>query len=711
MKKRILALLTAAVMSLSLAACNKEKNNDSSAQDSTSSSALQEAAENTESASDSGSAEAATTEPATEAPTKHVSPVENISSTLGSQVTLNKTITREEGANTVSIPLSDLVKDGDSISSFTFVIYSGDGRNIGTYKGGCGISVTGDCSAATDEGWYQSADFSASTEGTYGEIRWDVPAEIRDYISTGGEVLFGYWWGNATSVRVDSVICTYTRNGEIPVDGTVSTEIGKSVDYNDSDNTIKVPLADIVPDGNSPTAVTFNVSSGGSFGKFTGAFGISVNEDCSAATDKGWYQSEDIAVFTESSSLSLTWIIPEELHGYISQGGDLMLGYWWSDQPTVSLDSVSVKYAVSDGSAASSDNSDASSQVTPTAPSGGNQTSNSSPDGSFRSASELVSAINVGWNLGNTLECYDYADYTKNAETAWGNLKTTPAMIESVKNAGFNAVRIPVTWGDHMEGDVIDSAWLDRVQEVVDYAYNLDMFVILNMHHDDYTWFTPSEAEYAADSAKLCSIWKQISERFKGYDDRLLFEGMNEPRTVGSSMEWMGGTPEERAVINKYAQDFVSTVRASGGNNAERALLITSYAASVEKDAINDVVVPDDKNIIVSLHAYTPWSFANGDSKSWSKADVNAVFNRIAEKFTDKGIPVMITEFGAVASNSAAARATYYEYYVSTAASHGVKCFVWDNGLSSGESAFGIFNRGALKWNEEILGGIMNGAN
>ncbi|MBQ8296727.1 MAG: cellulase family glycosylhydrolase [Ruminococcus sp.] len=701
MKKRISAFLMAAAMALSFAGCS----NDSDSKESSSS----EASVSETDAPEDETAEAST-EPETEAPTPepttvHISPVETVTASVGTQITLDKTILREDGSNTVSIPLSEFISDGDDISSFTFVIYSDNGGNIGTFKGGCGISVTENCPSATDEGWYQSADFSAQTEGAYGEITWQVPAEIRDYISAGGEVLFGYWWGGTTSIRVAEVICTYTSTKEIPVDGTASLDVKQSVGFNDTDNIIEIPAADLVPEGNVPQAVTFNVSTTGSFGKFTGAFGYSLGEN--------YYMSPDSAVFTDSSSLSLTWFVPENVKSYAGSDGDILLGYWWSDQPTLTLDSVSVKYSYAGGttgtSSTSGNDSDKAEKVT--MPADTSQPSNSSADGSFRSASELVSAIKVGWNLGNTLECYDYSDYTSDGETAWGNPKTTQAMIDSVKSAGFNAIRIPVTWGEHMNGNTIDSAWMNRVQEVVDYAYDQDMFVILNMHHDDYVWFTPNEGEYAADSAKLCAIWTQISERFKDYGDRLLFEGMNEPRTIGSSNEWMGGTPEERAVINKYEQDFVNTVRSSGGNNAERTLIITSYAASIEDSAINDVVVPNDKNIIVSIHAYAPWSFANGETSQWSQSDLDANFSKLKSTFIDKGTPVLLTEFGAVSDNDSSIRAPYFEYYVSAAKSYGIKCFVWDNNVESGESSFGIFDRETLTWNNTLLQGIMNGAN
>lgn len=687
MRKQLISLFTAVVMTLSFAACSDKDDNTESSSESTSS-ASESSNENTE--------EETTAKPMTE----HVSPIETVSSTLGTQVTLNKTIERTEGSNTCKISLSEFIEEGDIIDSFTFIIYSGDGANIGTFKGGCGISVTSECTAATDEGWYQAEDFSVQTEGTYGEIKWEVPAEIRDFISSGGEVLFGYWWGNSASVRLDSAVCTFTRTRDLPVDSQVNIDVNKSVGYDDSDNTIKVPIETSAA-GDIPQAITFNISSGGGFGKFTGAFGISCNEDCPSATSKNWYQLKDIAVFTDSSSLSLTWILPDSVKEYVPESGEIMLGYWWSEQASMTLESITIKYSNDGVSSANTETSSNEGSAAKTA-----------DNGDFRSSEEIVSAIKVGWNLGNTLECYDYKEWTNNAETAWGNLKTTEAMIKSVKNAGFNAIRVPVTWGEHMDGNTIDSAWMDRVQEVVDYAYNNDMFVILNMHHDDYVWFTPSESEYSADSEKLCSIWKQISERFKDYGDRLLFEGMNEPRTVGSSAEWTGGTSAERTVINKYEQDFVDTVRASGGNNTHRTLIVTSYAASADDSAINDVVIPKDDNVILSLHYYAPWKFSNGDSTQFTdsdKSELNSKFAQIKQKFIDKGTPVIIGEFGCVAAADDNTRSAYYDYYISQANSYGIKCFIWDNGVASGEASYGIFSRGKLTWNETILKGIMNG--
>lgn len=684
MNKKIMAFTAAFTMLASCAGCSSKKDSSSNAPAPTSQT------EDTTTQPDTTDAKSTTAEPTTEEVTEHISPIETLSSTLGSQVTVNKTIQRTEGSNTVQLPLADFIEEGDVISSFTFVIYSADGSDIGEFKGGCGISVTSECPSATDEGWYQSADFSAATQGTYGEIKWDVPADVSQYISAGGDVLFGYWWGNAESIRIDSVICTYTRTREIPVDGTVSQNVGKSCSYETNSNTINIPTADFLPEGAVPEAVTYNISTSGSFGKFTGAFGYN--------SSSGYYQSGDISVFTDSSSLSLTWFVPAQSKNYVSDDGELVLGYWWSEQPNVTLDSVTVKYSLGGGNASMPTDKDVPKPTTPTV-----------STGDFRSADEIVSEINVGWNLGNTLDSYNTSKTGLATETGWGNPKTTKEMIQSVKNTGFNAIRIPITWGEHMNEDTIDPEWLERAAEIVDYAYNEGMFVIINMHHDDAIWFEPDDSEYSADSAKLKAIWGQIAARFADYGDRLLFEGMNEPRTIGSTDEWMGGTAAERAVINKYEQDFVDTVRKSGGNNAERSLIITSYAASAETSAINDVVVPNNGNIIVSIHYYAPWQFSDGTSTVFDeagKSELDAKFAELKKKFADKGTPVIIGEFGCVNAAPENVRTDYYNYYIKSAMSQGIKCFIWDNGISTGDQSFGIFNRSSLSWNEAILKAI-----
>lgn len=685
MNKKILAVFSVCLLVSACISCSS--NNTSSVQNDLPEQEISDAMDSPTEKATEKRADPIVTEPETRPP----SPREKVVSQMGTQINIDEIVSRDAGSNTLLIPLSDFIEDGDVISSFTFIIYSGDGADIGEFKGGCGISVGGSCPSATDEGWFQSEDFSAPTQGTYGEITWEVPGDIRDYIANSGKVLFGYWWGGSTSVRLESVICTYTRTKDIPVDGSKDVEVNKSVNYDAADNTIKVPLKDVIPDEAIVQTVTYNISSGGRLGKFTGAFGVSAGDS--------YIQSHDAAVFTDASSLSLTWILPEKARKIADNKGDLVLGYWWSEQSGINLDSISVRYSFGD---------DTGIAVTaPTEPPERVETG-------FRSAKEVIGSIKVGWNLGNTLDCYDTGNTGIATETGWGNLKTTDEMIKSVQEAGFNAIRIPVTWGEHLDADNrIQKDWMARVQEVVDYAYGKDMYVILNMHHDDYIWFNPTASEYTADSAKLRDIWEQIANHFKNYDDHLIFEGMNEPRTIGSLNEWTGGTSAERMIINNYAQDFVNVVRSTGGNNIDRTLICTTYAASAELSAIQNISVPKDENVAVSIHYYAPWKFANGMSTTFGADEIAELDNKFAQlynKFISNDIPLIIGEFGCKAAADDNTRAEYYKYYIQDAKKKGIPCFVWDNGQLTGDESYGLFDRASLTWNQTILNGIMNGA-
>ncbi|MDE5582516.1 MAG: cellulase family glycosylhydrolase [Ruminococcus sp.] len=687
MLKKIMAVISATALALSLSGCGNSKDKSDGYIQSTFNRNIDKPV----------SKEKPTEEETTAEPTTiHVSPVETVTAEVATQITVDKVIEKTDGSNTIKFNLSDLMEEGDTVSSFTFVIESADGLNIGQFKGGCGISVTDDY-PSENKRWYQSPDFTASTQGTYGEIKWEVPSDVSECVSKKGEVLFGYWWGNSSSIKINNVICHCTRTREVPVDGEVSYDVGQSVSHAGADNTIKIKTADFLPENTVPEVVTFNISSSGGLRKFTGAFGYK--------SSAGNYQSPDTSVFTDGSSLSLTWFVQDKAKKLISEDGEIMLGYWWSEQPEITLDSIDVKYSLGSGGVpVTAKKNSALEKEDPVKP------VSEKSDG-FRSAQEIVDDINVGWNLGNSLDSYDTGKTGLATETGWGNLKTTEDMILAVKDAGFNAVRIPVTWGEHMDGDVIQQEWLDRVQTVVDYAYKNDMFVIVNVHHDDYIWLKPDETVYAENSRKLCSIWTQVAERFKDYGDRLIFEGINETRTIGSELEWLGGTPEERAVINKYEHDFVETVRATGGNNSERSLIVTSYAASAETSSIDDIEIPDDKNIIVSVHYYAPWKFSKGIDSHFTddgKKELSNKFAELREKFIDNGTPLIIGEFGCVNATDNATRAEYYGYYISSALAEGIKCFIWDNSEMSGESSFGLFNRSKLTWNEEILSAVQN---
>ncbi len=631
------------------------------------------------------------------------SPMETIKITTGSQVTVQKEIIlrhegdENDGRNMYKLPLADFIQEGDYINSFTFVVESSSG-NIGEFKGAYGITVAEDCPSATSSCFHQTPDFTEGTNGGYAELTWNVPNEIADYVTPNGDVMFGYWWGDAEIIKLGYVICTFTRTKSVPYKGTESKAIGETKirrsDNEDGDHLFRIKN-DFLPEGVVPQLVTYSFSANGNIKKINGEFGFEsiVNR----------YTGDDVAVWVDGNLAEISWFVPVEVRNYVANKGEYLFDYGWSEQSEITLDKITVVYS----------NAEESSK-TETIMGGAEDYSQQTYNTSFRRAREISNAIRVGWNLGNTLESYNTGLSGLETETGWGNPITTEGMIKSVKEAGFNAVRIPVTWAEHMDEYYnIDAEWLDRIQEVVDYAYNSDMFVIVNMHHDDYIWFVPNEEKYEENSEKLKAIWRQIANRFIDYGDRLLFEGMNEPRTVGSSMEWMGGTADERTVVNRYENDFVETVRATGGNNIDRTLIVTSYAASAETVAINDVIVPKENgNIIFSVHYYAPWEFTEGkitDFTDQGKTQLENKFKELKTKFIDNGTPVIIDEFGCGTTTSEQTRHDYYNYYITTARKYGIKCFVWDNGLTEGKDGFGIFAReDNYKWNTSVLTGIMD---
>ncbi len=314
------------------------------------------------------------------------------------------------------------------------------------------------------------------------------------------------------------------------------------------------------------------------------------------------------------------------------------------------------------------------------------------------SAWDLVSEMKVGWNLGNTM---DATGEGLESETCWGNPKTTKEMIDTVSDTGFNVLRLPVTWDKHMDADYnVDPAWMARVHEIVDYAIDDGMFVILNTHHEE--WYFPTEEDKAQDIEQLTALWKQIAEEFKNYDEHLIFEGVNEPRLRGTGKEWTGGDNESREVVNEYAKAFYDTVRASGGNNDKRSLMITGYAASASRNCLSSIVLPnyDDDHLIVSVHAYLPYSFAL-DTKGTDQFDestdassIDTLFTDVKDLFLDQKIPVIVGEFGCMNKMNDEERIECVSYYLSTAKSYGVPCIWWDNGAFTGNGEnFGLLVR------------------
>lgn len=334
-------------------------------------------------------------------------------------------------------------------------------------------------------------------------------------------------------------------------------------------------------------------------------------------------------------------------------------------------------------------------------------------------AEDLISQMKTGWNLGNSL------DSLGGGETAWGNPETTRQMIDMIHDGGFDVIRIPVTWGHHMSGApdyTVDADFMDRVNEVVDYAIADGMYVILEIHHEPDSWLIPDSEHIAEVEPQFTALWQQISERFKDYGDKLVFESMNEPRVKGKPHEWTGGNEDERDCINRLNRIFVDTVRASGGNNAERVLLIVTHAQAVTEPALSGLELIDDKYVGVAVHAYIPYSFCYHSGESYETFEwdgkenntVDYVFDLIDKYITSKGVPVMITEYGAEFKlvddkYNTGEVAKWITYFLGKAKDRNIPCVIWDNNeRTSVKIPFGLYNRDDYTWYaDEIREAIM----
>lgn len=326
---------------------------------------------------------------------------------------------------------------------------------------------------------------------------------------------------------------------------------------------------------------------------------------------------------------------------------------------------------------------------------------------------QLVEDMTFGWNLGNTLDvCQADRDGDgkinehveageKVDETLWGNPKATKDLFTSLKKNGVNAVRIPVTWRDHMDSDGnIDREWMDRVQQVVDYAYSQGMYVIINVHHDGGgdpkfgAWIIEeSQKDYNTFLKKYNNVWKQIAERFKNYSDYLIFESMNE---VGFDTLYNKNKADAYNLINKINQDFVDIIRATGGNNAKRHLLIAGYYTDIERTCDSLYKMPDDKagRCILSVHYYTPWDFCTCDIKhTWGTnsevRQMETLIGKMKKNFVDKGIPVIIGEYAASGSDLSSC-IFFIEKLNKLCSDYGIATFIWDSGSQ--------VNRKTYKW-------------
>lgn len=354
----------------------------------------------------------------------------------------------------------------------------------------------------------------------------------------------------------------------------------------------------------------------------------------------------------------------------------------------------------------------------------------------FETATTAVANMKVGWNLGNTLDSNSGdvnnmwiekwtsrmpADYEK----AWNQPVTKPELFKMFKDAGFNAIRVPVTWYPHMEakfnlngtvwdvandgiGTKIQEAWMKRVHEVVDYVISQGMYCILNIHHDtgaaNTAWLVASENDYAKQKERFEAVWKQIAEEFKDYDEHLLFEGYNEMldpydswcfASFGTSANYnVSVASSAYKAINSYAQSFVDAVRSTGGNNAQRNLIVNTYGAcngsgtwnSHLQDPLKQMALPTDgvsNHLIFEVHSYL-----DVKNLSTAKSEVNQMISDVKNHLASKGAPVIFGEWGTNTDegydNYRSNMLAFARYFVEQAKANNMATFYW-MGLSDGE--------------------------
>ena len=358
--------------------------------------------------------------------------------------------------------------------------------------------------------------------------------------------------------------------------------------------------------------------------------------------------------------------------------------------------------------------------------------------------SQIVEAMGPGWNLGNQLE-----SVTDNVpeETNWGNPVITEKLIQSVKAAGFKSIRIPVSYFAKIDDDkdyTIDSKWLDRVQEVVDYCIKNDLYAVINIHGDGYntidgSWLLCNGKDQTEIKKKYKKVWKQIAERFKNYDEHLLFESMNE-EFDGSYSE---PNKEYYQNINDYNQIFVDTVRKTGDNNTKRWLIIPGWNTNIDytagdygfklpTDQYRDKSIDkEEQRIMISVHYYSPWDFCGGEncvitqwgneaddpSKTSTTCDETYMKNQLnlmKTTFADKGYPVFIGEYGSIDKTSYDSENEYYRAYFARklcqlSRKNGCIPMYWDNGYN-GVHGFGLFDRTTCEITQPvIIDAIMEG--
>lgn len=335
---------------------------------------------------------------------------------------------------------------------------------------------------------------------------------------------------------------------------------------------------------------------------------------------------------------------------------------------------------------------------------------------------EITIEMGAGWNLGNTFD--GHTGFTPN-ETLWQNVKTTKELIKSVHDLGFNTIRIPITWGtmiDDENGYAIDEDWISRIQDVVDYAIEQDMYVIINIHHDgaeQMGWLRIASQNKTNLFMKFRNVWKNIAEHFKDYDEHLIFEAMNEVKGEAMSLA------EENEVIMDLNQLFVDTVRGTGSNNANRWLVVCGKFNYIDSlvNAKGGFEMPKDSTenrIMLSAHCYTPWNFCGGENMQSTTYDLNSLKTSnerelsMLEQFTSQGIPVIVGEYGCINKNNPSERAFFLEGMNKIFKKYNLIGIYWDQGWydrsQTPDYSFSIIDRETgLPIEKEVTDAILRG--
>ena len=344
-------------------------------------------------------------------------------------------------------------------------------------------------------------------------------------------------------------------------------------------------------------------------------------------------------------------------------------------------------------------------------------------------AIELVRDMKTGWNLGNTLDATGGGKGLA-SEVSWGQPYTTKAMIDGLAASGIKTIRIPVSWSRHIVDNnyTIAPAWMNRVKEIVDWAIEDDMYVVLNIHHDNYeknakmprnAGFYPTDENYEESARFVCNTWAQIALAFNnGYDEHLVFEVLNEPRLCGTSEEWYYNAVSPKSIkamknLNKLTQNILDVIRASGGNNKKRMVAIPSLQASPESALASTFKMPQDYDgskdrLIVSVHMYTPYNFAmeSPGIKDYSakvENEFTSMFKKLNDHFIANGYAVYIGEYGATNKNNLDDRVKWFHAFIKNSRVYGMPCFLWDNAVwkiedNKYDEHYGFYNRYNQTW-------------